>query len=613
MTSAADTESTNAATHSSSPITPAQTSFSTSAQPSAVIAPTSPTVSDPLTSASPTATGSPSASSIRSSPPTPEVPSPTSQLSSQAPSAAELALSSSSLAFIQSNPEFRENSPSTSIPSSVISSSTTPSHDVSPSQAPSSSAAITSPSSAPVQLVAPISGEFASVTASSSSVAKPSGVQYPNADQGNVPMATGFNTIFKKLDVTSTCNANDANQAVACIEGELAQCQADGTYVLKSCPQGQSCYALPKPSGASGISVECAVPSDAVAKLSTESSTGNNGAAASQGSSPPQNSVAVASQAPSISQNTENQASSAAIATTSPIDGKQAQSATPVKTSSQAAFPLTESVKMPVEQISSVSLTPGILKTQAATPTTPTSASSSGNAQNQPPQSQTQQEVSTMTSPSETASASAASQPIQRPVESLQSLPSTHPNVNSQQATISAVNTAKSVPAQTQIAQAAQQSNTSPTTAAASNTADADGGALFSIPDIQPSSTPNPKPDTQPAQAQAQVNHPSSQETSTALPGQGPAATQSSASPAAHIPQPIPALAQATAGSDGGKSSATASADDAGITIVPLGGGSSHAPDTNANEKIVVPHSGGTPIYITVTVTTTAYTQAPST
>ena len=125
-----------------------------------------------------------------------------------------------------------------------------------------------------VEIPASNTYQFAAVTlASTSGAPKPSStVQYPNAQNGNAAMASGFNQIYKTLSETSSCDADDSNQAFSCISGELAQCQSDGTYVLKSCPQGQSCYALPLPSGQTGISVECAVPGDAAARLAGQPS-----------------------------------------------------------------------------------------------------------------------------------------------------------------------------------------------------------------------------------------------------------------------------------------------------------------------------------------------------
>ena len=139
-----------------------------------------------------------------------------------------------------------------------------------------------------VEIPASNTYQFAAVTlASTSGAPKPSStVQYPNAQNGNPAMASGFNQIYKTLSETSSCDADDSNQAFSCISGELAQCQSDGTYVLKSCPQGQSCYALPLPSGQTGISVECAVPGDAAARLAgQQSATSPSVSAVSEASS----------------------------------------------------------------------------------------------------------------------------------------------------------------------------------------------------------------------------------------------------------------------------------------------------------------------------------------
>ena len=103
--------------------------------------------------------------------------------------------------------------------------------------------------------------EFAPVTLDSSAPAPTATAKYPTAEGGNLAMANGFNNVYAILNESSSCIPSDPNQAYACISGEIAECQADETYVLKSCPRFQSCYALPKPSGSTGVVVQCADPS----------------------------------------------------------------------------------------------------------------------------------------------------------------------------------------------------------------------------------------------------------------------------------------------------------------------------------------------------------------
>ena len=114
--------------------------------------------------------------------------------------------------------------------------------------------------------------EFAPVTLDKSLSAPTGTAIYPTAGGGNNAMAASFNNVYKTLNEDSPCNPGDPSQAYACIEGEIAECQSDQTYVLKSCPRGQSCYALPKPSGSSGVVVQCAVPSDAYSILAGSAS-----------------------------------------------------------------------------------------------------------------------------------------------------------------------------------------------------------------------------------------------------------------------------------------------------------------------------------------------------
>lgn len=109
--------------------------------------------------------------------------------------------------------------------------------------------------------------EFAPVTLDSSLPAPTGIAKYPSAVGGNTAMAAGFNEAYKTLKQDTACNPADPSQAYACVDGEIAECQSDETYALKSCPRGQSCYALPKPSSLTGVVVQCAVPSNAAASL----------------------------------------------------------------------------------------------------------------------------------------------------------------------------------------------------------------------------------------------------------------------------------------------------------------------------------------------------------
>ena len=162
-------------------------------------------------------------------------------------------------------------------------------------QAPSSSgtafatSSTAAPGQTPSQVVVPIpissgvvqvlgaggdtADEFGPVTLNPSTPAPTGTAKYPTAEDGNIAMATGFNKVYAKLSEDTPCNPGDPSQAYACVEGEIAECQSDETYVLKSCPRGQSCYALPKPSGLTGVVVQCAVPSDAASMLAGLSSS----------------------------------------------------------------------------------------------------------------------------------------------------------------------------------------------------------------------------------------------------------------------------------------------------------------------------------------------------
>jgi len=127
------------------------------------------------------------------------------------------------------------------------------------------------------QVIAGSSG----VIPSSSSPSKSSStaaINYPNAQAGNVAMAVGFNQIFKNLNTLSSCNDQDGNQATACVSGELARCEVSGTYSILSCAQGQSCYALPKSQGQTGVYIRCENPTVAAQALAAGGSSGASSA-----------------------------------------------------------------------------------------------------------------------------------------------------------------------------------------------------------------------------------------------------------------------------------------------------------------------------------------------
>lgn len=421
-------------------------------------------------------------------------------------------------------------------------------------------------------------------------------------------MADGFNQIYKSLNVASTCNANDNNQAVSCISGELAQCQADGTYVLKSCPDGQSCYALPKASGSTGVSVECAVPSDAAAQLSSASQTKSN--------------VAAPSQVVSASQGSESQSS-----------GNNSGSST--------ALPQTESIQVPVQQISSIAPTTaspsGTRSAQSAQPSegaTSTSqaviAQSAGDEQrtsnNLPQTDSVQFPVQHVSSASQTTTSNSQAQAsisynsqtdtAQQSVQILSSFPPVQAAVHTQAgASASSTNTISTKPVQAE--SGSRPGDTSAASAAAT------GGRLFSIPNLQPSSSQA----SEVQRLQTTENSvPSPQQTSgparspSILAQEQPAPTATPAALPPHFPEPIPSAP--TSGDNGG-----------GITIVPLGAAPTHSAPV-ADQKLAVPNPDAvtntspsptpspspspnpnayaTPIYITVTVTTTAYDHSPS-
>lgn len=147
------------------------------------------------------------------------------------------------------------------------------SHPAAASQTPSSVVVPVPISSGLVQILGTAADEFAPVTLNPSLPVPSESMTYPGAEGGNVAMADGYNYNFKQINQDTACNPDDPSQAYVCIGGEIAECQSDETYVLKSCPTGQTCFALPKPSGQTGIVVQCIVPSDADSILAGSSSS----------------------------------------------------------------------------------------------------------------------------------------------------------------------------------------------------------------------------------------------------------------------------------------------------------------------------------------------------
>ena len=131
------------------------------------------------------------------------------------------------------------------------------------------SSAVSNPSSTvqvPSSLLgdANISGSgFGSSPPTQSSSATPPKYAYPDASNGYAAMAQGYNKVFQSLNPLSKCDPADSKQASACVDGQPASCELDGTYTLQSCDQGQSCYAVPKPDGQSGLTIACFTPGEA--------------------------------------------------------------------------------------------------------------------------------------------------------------------------------------------------------------------------------------------------------------------------------------------------------------------------------------------------------------
>ena len=447
--------------------------------------------------------------------------------------------------------------------------------------ASASSASTSLASTAPlVEIPATNTYQFAAVTVASttSGAPKPSAtVQYPNAQNGNAAMASGFNQIYKTLSETSSCDATDTNQAFSCISGELAQCQSDGTYVLKSCPQGQSCYALPLPSGQTGISVECAVPGDAASRLAAQpSATSSAVSAVSQASS--------TAQGPST-QNTQNYQGGFVVGGFNTPITKSVQQ----QTQATASLPSAEADSNSQTETS-------IPQKSATTPSTRTAS----------------QTFATSTTLQKAVSATTASQ-----AENVDAL--NQSSASQQTATEAPVTAASHIPSAkpedqfpssqvTTVVKPVEQPSTSQKTMEVS-------------PTTPVSQVKNTKSENSPSATVTTSNDSSP----TAVPG--PLFSVLNPSPSStpaeqdHQAQPTPTsiLALPAAAKDIPEGTPTKGAGPAGVTIVPTtpplatnnNSGNNSPPGINnvVNEKVVVNSSGNSPIYITVTttVTTTAH------
>ncbi|KAL8963547.1 MAG: hypothetical protein Q9193_000205 [Seirophora villosa] len=160
---------------------------------------------------------------------------------------------------------------------------------------------------------------------SSARTGGPSLAEIPVTEGGNVAIANAYNREFEKLTADSSCSAKDLRQAHACINGLFAECNNAGRYSMTACSQGQKCFALPMPSGTTGIFVQCENPSEARGKLQSDRSSG---------SSPSVSSTSAAGSVP-----TKAESSSSAVTTTKSVPSKasQAQDTTTQKTGSSTA------------------------------------------------------------------------------------------------------------------------------------------------------------------------------------------------------------------------------------------------------------------------------------
>lgn len=434
-----------------------------------------------------------------------------------------------------------------------------------------------------VEIPATNTYQFAAVTVASTTSGAPKSsatVQYPNAQNGNAAMASGFNQIYKTLSETSSCDATDTNQAFSCISGEIAQCQGDGTYVLKSCPQGQSCYALPLPSGQTGISVECAVPGNAASRLAAQpSATSPLVSAVSQASS--------TAQGPST-QNTQNYQGGFVVGGFN----------TPITTSVQQQALTTAS--LPSAEADSNS------QAETSTPHESATTPSARIASQSPATSTTLQRAVSATTASQAENVDAPNQSsasqaaTEAPATTASRIPSAKPGDQSPSSQV------------TTVLKPAEQSSTSqdnhevsPTTAASevknTRTENRPSATVTTSEDSSPTALPgplfsvlNPSPSSTPTKQEHQVQ-----------------------------PTPTSILALPAAAKDIPETTPTKIAGPAGVTIVPMtpppknnnddsnnsGNNSPPGIDNVVNEKVVVNSSGNSPIYITVTttVTTTAH------
>ena len=434
-----------------------------------------------------------------------------------------------------------------------------------------------------VEIPAANTYQFAPVTVASttSSATRPSStIQYPNAQNGNAAMASGFNQIYKTLSETSSCDATDTNQAFSCISGELAQCQSDGTYVLKSCPQGQSCYALPLPSGQTGVSVECAVPANAASRLAAQpSATSPAVSAVSQASS--------TVQGPST-QNTQNYQGGFVVGGfNTPITTSVQQQAQTTTSLPSAEADLNRQAETLISQ--KPATTPSA---RTATPTFATittlqkavSATTASQAENVDALNQSSASQAATETPATTVSHIPSAKPgdqfsssqittVVKPVEQSSTSQDTI-----EVSPTTAASEIKNTKTETQHSATVTTSEESLPTA--------HPGPLFSVLTPDPSSTPTEQ------EHQAQ-------------------------------PTPTSILALPAADKDIPEATPTKGAGPAGVTIVPMtpppanknnddsnsGHNSPPGIDNVVNEKVVVNSSGNSPIYITVTttVTTTAH------
>ena len=437
-----------------------------------------------------------------------------------------------------------------------------------------------SPLAAAVEIAPSNTNMFAPVTpsASASSGAKPV-YDYPSAERGNLAMASGFNQVYKTLSETSKCDASNVDQAFACISGELAQCQADGTYVLKSCDIGQSCYALPKTSGQTGVSVECAVPSDAAARMAGQEPS----RAATSITTP----VATIAQASAPAPETV----SAAVSTPQNAPANTAGNGEDASNSNQSA-------QANVVKVS-----------QAESTAQPQSTNNPQNI-----------EQGILTKLPETES-------VQIPVETSISpqLTAVVPTQTEQPATLSAIVAASSA----QVDNGGSQNEQHPpkTSAEAKPSTIAESGPLFSVVDVSPSSALADKGQqatttensTPPATTSSLSSKPSLLAEQKPAPFSEPPAVPA---PAPHFIQTIEKPQQTQ---DVQKPTPVSSADAAGITFEPLGGNMGVNNNNNnknqggnggVEQKMAIGNANVNadgPIYITVTttVTTTAYTRGP--